>query len=125
MVVGQHVDCSFGCLPAQRFFPTNEDVTIHPGFSERRLHEDANDIALIRLPKLVQTANEDIQVAFSQYLLTYNALINGFSLQNVIQPICLPWKPNTAPSDSNSNEFLIAGWGETQRRGEFHSLLLN
>ena len=85
VVVGDHnlatnPDCDkdekgrLRCLnkPVQRFQMIQEDVTIHEGWDINKLKEGANDIALIRLPKLVYTMYE---------------IPDGVH----VAPICLPW----------------------------------
>ncbi|XP_040579851.1 venom peptide isomerase heavy chain [Lepeophtheirus salmonis] len=68
-------DCRADCRMAQRF---NKD----------------NDIALIRLPRLVTTIKEDAQT--------------------FVSPICLPnSNPSNNPSSSGIKELTVVGWGKT------------
>ena len=58
--------------PVQRFQMIQDDVIIHEDWDIVKLVENANDIALIRLPKLVYTMYE---------------IPNGVH----VAPVCLPW----------------------------------
>ena len=58
--------------PVQRFQMIQDDVTIHEEWDLDKLREGANDIALIRLPKLVYTMFE---------------IPEGVH----VAPVCLPW----------------------------------
>ena len=78
-----------GWKPVQRFFPQPSDVTIHEGWDPQRFDSNANDIALIRLNRLVTLFNEDA----------------GY----IVQPVCLPWKDRIPDSKA---DFFIAGWGK-------------
>ena len=86
VVVGEYnvvedPDCN-GCPRAQRFKP--EEVIRHEDYAIVD-----NDIALIRLDRLVVTANEDPDVP--------------------VLPVCLPARPDERKVD----EFIVAGWGKT------------
>ncbi|CAB4058145.1 unnamed protein product [Lepeophtheirus salmonis] len=68
------------------------DVTKHPRFNFDG-HVAHNDIALIRLPRLVTTIKEDAQT--------------------FVSPICLPnSNPSNNPSSSGIKELTVVGWGE-------------
>ena len=56
---------------AQRFNITKADITVHEDWDLNRLTENGNDIALIRLPRLAITYDED----FDQ----------------IVHPACLGW----------------------------------
>lgn len=86
-IVGQDPDCST-CPPVQRFFPSRSDIVLHENFRLSRVQDQGNDILLIRLHGLVQTAMENDQ--------------------ELVLPICLPWKRGF----ESIREHLIAGWGE-------------
>ena len=58
--------------PVQRFQMIQDDVIIHENWDLDKLKEGANDIALIRLPKLVYTMYE---------------VPDGVH----VSPVCLPW----------------------------------
>ena len=50
-----------------RFYPSLSDITVHDNFSNERLWDQGNDIALVRLPRPVE-------------------------FRAGIKPVCLPWK---------------------------------
>lgn len=94
VVLGEHdfstdPDCD-GCPLVQRFEITKKDVKVHEGFSLKDVASNGNDIALIRLPRLAITIEEDEN-------------------QNVI-PICLPWSSDIKVPD---RETIVIGWGRT------------
>ena len=47
------------CAPAQRFDIKFNDVTVHENWNIRKIVKESNDVALIRLPRLVDTYMED------------------------------------------------------------------
>ena len=89
-IIGKDVDCLAGCQPvtkklqklfdfwselngvfsfkkAERFYPSLSDITVHEDFTFGRVLDQANDIALVRLPRPVEFRAE-------------------------IKAMCLPWK---------------------------------
>jgi len=85
-----------GCRPgtpfqkSQRFEVTADDVIVHENWDPNRVSENGNDIALIRLPRLVDTFEEE----FDQ----------------IVSPVCLGWD-NTI--EVPSTKYLVSGWGRT------------
>ena len=77
--------------PVQRFQMIQDDVIIHEGWNIRKLKEEANDIVLIRLPRLVYTMNE---------------IPSGVH----VSPVCLPWGalPNGKIARYPSGEISLA-----------------
>jgi len=77
-------------IKAQRF-PINEsNVIIHEDWDRKRLTDEGNDIALIRLPSLAITSNED----FDQ----------------IVNPACLGWdRTIQVPGE----QYMVSGWGRT------------
>ena len=53
-------DCAT-CLKAQRFRISPQDVIQHEDWDFKKVVENANDIALVRLPRLVETVNENFE----------------------------------------------------------------
>ncbi|XP_059092135.1 phenoloxidase-activating factor 1-like [Tigriopus californicus] len=88
--VGKEVDC-LGCSPPLKFEIVDEDVIVHENWDPDRF-QNGDDIALIRLPRLVD---------------------NGFDRYPQIIPICLPWVVGV--SDPNS-VYSVAGWGRTDNQ---------
>jgi len=85
-----------GCKPgapfkkSQRFEVTAADVKVHEDWDINRVSDNGNDIALIRLPRLVDTFIED----FDQ----------------IVSPVCLGWD-NTI--EVPSSQHMVSGWGRT------------
>ena len=80
---------------AQRFEVTSADVTVHenwgyPNWDLTKVLDNGNDIALIRLPRLAMTIEED----FDQ----------------MVMPACLGWDNTIEVPDEN---FIASGWGRT------------
>ena len=76
---------------AQRFrINQDKDVIIHEDWDLSRVVDNGNDIALVRLPRLAITANED----FDQ----------------IVHPACLGWD-NTIQVPGE--QYMVSGWGRT------------
>ena len=75
---------------AQRFEVTSADVKVHENWDLNKVVNNGNDIALIRLPRLAQTIEED----FDQ----------------IVMPACLGWDNTIQVPDGN---FIASGWGRT------------
>ena len=96
-------DCKFDpdtdkCLPGpapashqlvQRFEVTSADVTVHEDWDLTKVVNNGNDIALIRLPRVALTIEED----FDQ----------------IVMPACLGWDNTIQVPD---DMFIGSGWGK-------------
>ena len=71
---------------AQRFEVTKDDVTVHENWDLSKFVNNGNDIALIRLPRLVLTNEED----FNQ----------------IVQPVCLGWDNTIQVPEAN---YIVSG----------------
>ena len=89
--LSQDPDCS-SCKPVQRFAISPRDVTMHEQYDLSKVTTNGDDIALIRLPKLAITVNEDID--------------------QIVLPICLGW-PGRSDIQVPKGKFIVAGWGRT------------
>jgi len=91
-----------GCKPnspfrkVQRFEVTRNDIKVHECWDPNRVAENGNDIALIRLPRLANTATENS---------------DGLDpFDEIVFPVCLGWDNTiTVPKD----KFTVSGWGRT------------
>ena len=82
-------------IKAQRFrINQDKDVTIHEDWDVSRFANNGNDIALIRLPRLAITFNED----FDQ----------------IVHPACLGWDNTIQVPDE---QYMVSGWGRTSNNG--------
>lgn len=75
VVIGDHnlaTNPDGNSKPVQRFYMNSSDVILHEKWNRARIKEDANDIALVRLPKVAYTMFE---------------IGSGVH----VAPICLPW----------------------------------
>jgi len=78
-------------VKAQRFqINATNDVIIHENWDPEKLQEEGNDIALIRLPRLAITYNED----FDQ----------------IVSPACLRWDKTI---EVPGQQYMVSGWGRT------------
>ena len=88
-------DCEPNCanspfLKVQKFEITANDVTVHEEWDLSRVADNGNDIALIRLPRLAITVNEE----FDQ----------------IVAPACIAWdRTIQVPTDAH----IVSGWGRT------------
>ena len=81
VVLGEHdfskdPDCLGGnecAKPVQRFTISSRDVIVHENYNRLKVVTEANDIALVRLPKAAYTIDEIVATS--------------------VLPICLPWGP--------------------------------
>jgi len=88
-------ECVDGPAPAshknaQRFEVTTADITVHEDWDLTKVVNNGNDIALIRLPRLAITIEED----FDQ----------------IVMPACLGWDNTIQVPD---DIFIASGWGRT------------
>ena len=91
--LSQDPDCaSAACKPVQRFAISPRDVTMHERYDLSKVTTNGDDIALIRLPKLAITVNEDNN--------------------QIVLPICLGW-PGRSDIQVPKGKFIVAGWGRT------------
>ena len=95
LVLGDHdlskdPDCEFSaCLKAQRFKILPSDFIVHEQYELSKVRTEGHDIALIRLPRLAETYQENVD--------------------QLVIPICLGWHRVQIPS----NHAVVAGWGRT------------
>lgn len=84
-------DCRFSnCREAQRFDVGLNDVIVHEDWNPKKVVTDANDIALIRLPRPALTDAQDPD--------------------QLVVPACLKWNSGiTVPTGRNT----VTGWGRT------------
>ena len=75
---------------AQRFEVTSADVTVHEDWDLTKVVNNGNDIALIRLPRVALTIEED----FDQ----------------IVMPACIGWDNTIQVPD---DVFIASGWGRT------------
>lgn len=88
--VEKEIDCP-GCSPPLKFDISDEDVIVHENWDPDQF-QNGDDIALVRLPQLVD---------------------NSLDRYPPIIPICLPWVVGV--SDPNS-VYSVAGWGRTDNQ---------
>ena len=132
--VGQEFDCcaesnvncaDAACTPAQRFEIGVEDVITHEDWDVANAL-DGNDIALIRLPSLVETQNENEKTVreFKDYN-SYEIHLQRLTLKpfetffQYVMPVCLPWRRSTfggSLENINHNLYVI-GWGRSFNEG--------
>jgi len=91
--------------PVQRFYVTEEDITVHEYWNPLEVVREGYDIALIRLPELAYTIREICDVP--------------------VLPICMPWgklpsgKVMDLPEGPKGKEYTVMGWGRTNNvRGD-------
>ena len=90
----------------QEFDIEPDDVILHEDWLSDETISRGDDIALVRLPRLVNTVIED-PTGGGQFVL----------------PICLPWK--SALPDTSESDVRIAGWGRTNNDGRDYGDTLN
>ena len=83
-------DCEGNCRPVQRFNISPRNVIMHEGFDLGKVTSNGDDIALIRLPRLAITANEDPD--------------------QIVMPVCLGWRSDIRVPNG---KYIVAGWGRT------------
>jgi len=87
-------DCEGSCKKVQRFNIRPIDVTMYEDWDINKVTTNGNDIALIRLPRLALTIEED----FDQ----------------LVSPVCLGWDQTIQVPD---HTFTVSGWGRTNNDG--------
>ena len=90
---------------------------MHERYDARAVMSEGNDIALVRLPQLAQTFNENGRVSVDATVQCNHNCAHLFSPQYLVMPLCLPWKRSSLmnPSDS-TGEFFVSGWGKASQR---------
>ena len=140
VVLGEHDlnedrDCG-KCDPVQKFDININDVTVHEDWIPEKVATNANDIALIRLPRLATTYYEKTRYlqmwidVFTKILFCSGEIIY-LPISARVVPICLGWNEDEkVPLDKQ----IAAGWGRTNNNyfdkgdvdetGAFSSILL-
>jgi len=77
-------------LKAQRFEVTAADIIVHEDWDLGKVVNNGNDIALIRLPRLAITVNEEYD--------------------QIVLPACMGWDRTMDVPDTN---YIVSGWGRT------------
>lgn len=81
---------SYGLAKAQMFDITPQDVIVHEGWDVNKVDSNGNDIALIRLPRLAVTYDDDDEL--------------------IAMPACLKWVDSIQLPEYKT---WVAGWGRT------------
>ena len=123
--------------PVQRFYVTEDDITVHEYWNPLEVVREGYDIALIRLPELAYTIREICDVPVLPICMPWGKLPSGKNMdlpegkstitfiryyfrQNTLDVIKTSYAYFTILLGPKGKEYTVMGWGRTNNvRGDF------